>query len=458
MNKTDSLKHKTNIMKNRFFAVTAMMLMPVAIINAQENSGELKFTLQEAQEYAIQNNKMVKSAKLTIQASQKDVWTTISSGLPQVSADATLTDNLKLGVFVLTMKDPITGIDQTMIITMGMKYNIPVSATASMPLFNAPYYVGIETVKLAKKLSESNLKSTEIDTRQSVASAYYLILVSEESLRIVKENLSNLQETLKSTKAMYNTGLAEATDVDQMASNVTMTENSFRNLQNTIEVNYNLLRFQLGAKADTKIILTETLDDFVKEVNVDALLAQEFNYGNNIQYDLVEKQEQLSALNLKSQKVTVLPSLSGFFSYAKSGMGNEFSDMKWYPSSLVGMQLSVPIFASGLRHANIQKAKIELEKARNYKEMVSDQLSLQDKQLRYNLENADLQYRSQKDNVEVSKRVYSSMENKFKQGMASSLDLTQANSLYLQAENNYISSLMNLLQTKIALDKLLNNL
>jgi len=126
--------------------------------------------------------------------------------------------------------------------------------------------------------------------------------------------------------------------------------------------------------------------------------------------------------------------------------------MKWYPSSLVGMQLSVPIFASGQRYTNIQKAKIELEKARNYKEMVSDQLNMQDKQLRYNLENANHQYRSQKDNVEVSKRVYSSIENKFKQGMASSLDLTQANNLYLQAENNYISSLINLLQTKLALE------
>ncbi|HEX2967787.1 MAG TPA: TolC family protein, partial [Bacteroidales bacterium] len=59
---------------------------------------------------------------------------------------------------------------------------------------------------------------------------------------------------------------------------------------------------------------------------------------------------------------------------------------------------------------------------------------------------------------EISKRVYASTENKFRQGMASSLDLTQANSLYLQAENNYISALMNLMQTKLALDKLLNNM
>jgi outer membrane protein TolC len=90
--------------------------------------------------------------------------------------------------------------------------------------------------------------------------------------------------------------------------------------------------------------------------------------------------------------------------------------------------------------------------------MVSDQLLLQEKQLRYNLVNANLNYKSQKDNIDVAKRVYASMENKFRQGMASSLDLTQANSLYLQAENNYVSALMNLLQTKLALDKLLNNM
>jgi outer membrane protein TolC len=90
--------------------------------------------------------------------------------------------------------------------------------------------------------------------------------------------------------------------------------------------------------------------------------------------------------------------------------------------------------------------------------MISDQLQIQDKQLRYNLQNANIQYKSQKDNIDVSKRVYASMENKYKQGMASSLELTESNSLYLQAENNYISSLMNLLQTKLALDKLLNNM
>ena len=440
-------------MKNKqLLTISLLCFFNAGIIFPQTAGSDLKLTLKEAQTYALNNNKMVKSAKLTVDGSKTDVWTTIASGLPQISANATLTDNLKLGVFVMTMNGT------TMIITMGRQYNIPVTLQASMPLFNAPYYVGIETVKLAQKLTESNLQNTEIDTRQSVASAYYLILVSEESLRILKENLANLQETLKSTRAMFKSGLAEATDVDQMVSNVTMVENSFSNLQSTIEINYNLMRFQLGVKSDTKIILTETLEDLLKEINVNALLSQEFNTTANIQYDLVNKQEQMSALNLKAQKAKVLPSLSGFYSAATTGMGMKLSGMDWYPNSYLGLQLSVPIFASGQRYSSIQKAKIDLEKARNTKEMVSDQLKMQEKQLRFNLQNANMQYISQKGNVEVSKRVYSSMENKYKQGMASSLDLTQANQLYLLAENNYISSLLNLLQTKLSFDKLVNNI
>jgi outer membrane protein TolC len=327
-----------------------------------------------------------------------------------------------------------------------------------MLLFNAPLYIGIETTKLANKLSEKNLARTELDTKESVSTAYYLILVSERSLEILEANIANLNETLKSTRSMYSAGMAESTDVDQMVSNVTMVENTRSSMQRSIEMNYNLLRFQLGVNADTRIILSETLDNLTSEINVDVLLSQQFDQKQNLSYILIEGQEKMSSLALKSQKASVLPTLSGFYSYGINGMGDKVNTQQWFRNSMTGLQLSIPIFASGQKYSQIKKAQINYEKAKTTKEMVTEQLLLQEKQLRYNLVNANLQYNSQKDNVEVSKRVYASMENKYKQGMASSLDLTQANSLYLQAENNYISSLMNLLQTKLALDKLMNNI
>jgi outer membrane protein TolC len=446
-------------MKTKQLLTSSLLVLLTGGISSSQtaSSSELNLSLLEAQDYAIQHNKMVITSKLDVAASKLALWETISAGLPQVNASGSFTDNLKLMTTLLPGEffgQPGTKIP----VTFGSQFNSGASIQASMLLFNAPYYIGIETTKLAQRLSSDNLEKSELDTKESVGTAYFLILVSEKSLEILNVNIINLNETLKSTRSMFSAGMAEQTDVDQMVSNVTMVENSRSSLERTIELNYNLLRFQLGVSAETKITLKETLESLTREINVEALLSQQFDPAKNVNYRLMEGQELMSSLALKTQKASVLPTLSGFYNYGINGMGDKIPDQRWFRNSMTGVQLSIPIFASGQRYIRIKKAQINFDKARTTKDMVNEQLLIQEKQLRYNLVNANLQYNSQKDNVEVSKRVYASMENKFKQGVASSLDLTQANSLFLQAENNYISALMNLLQTKLALDKLLNNI
>jgi len=434
-----------------------LLLLPGLLLYGQEGNNEMRLSLAEAQEFAIANNKLVSAARSDVMASKAATWEAVSAALPEISATGSFTDNLKL-MTTLLPGEFFGQPGEKIPVTFGSQFNSSATVQASMLLFNAPLYIGIETSKLAQKLSEQSLEKSELDTREAVASAYYLILVSEKSLDIIKGNIDNLNETLKSTRAMFSAGMAEAVDVDQVSSNVTMVENTKSSLERTIELNYNLLRFQLGVDATTSIILTQTLDDFTTDINIEALLSQDFDHTKNVDYRLIEGQEKMSSLMLKSQKASVLPTVAGFYNYGTNGMGDKVSDLRWFQNSMAGLQLSIPIIASGQRYAKIKKAQINLEKAKTTREMVTEQLLLQEKQLRYNLVNANLQYKTQKDNVELSLRVYSSTENKYRQGMASSLELTQANSLYLQAENNYVSALMNLLQTKLALDKLLNNI
>jgi outer membrane protein TolC len=443
--------------KREILTVLLLSILCSGILSAQESESELKLSLKEAHYYAIQNNKMVLTAKKDVEASKIAVWETISNTLPQINASGSFTDNLKL-MTTLLPGDFFGRPGEKVPVTFGSQYNSGASIQASLLLFNAPVYIGIETTKLATKISQENLTKSELDTKESVSLAYYLILVSEKSLQIIEGNIKDLNETLKSTRAMFSAGMAESTDVDQIVSNLTMVENSRSSLQRTIELNYNLLRFQLGVDAATGIKLTQTLEQLTAEINVEALMEQQFDYKQNVSFKLIEGQEKMSALALKSQKAAVLPTLSGYYTYGTNGMGDKVSDQQWFPNSSTGLQLSIPIFASSQRYHSIKKAQINLEKAKTTKDMVTDQLLLQEKQLRYNLVNANMQYKSQRDNTEVAKRIYTSMENKFKQGMASSLELTQSNSLYLQAENNYVTALMNLFQTKLALDKLLNNI
>jgi outer membrane protein TolC len=340
----------------------------------------------------------------------------------------------------------------------GTIYDAAVGLSASTVIFNAPWLVGVQTAKMATTLARQGLTQTTLETKENVKNVYFLILTLKESLNVVDANLENLNAILVSTKAMYSVGMAEATDVDQMQSTVTLLENSRSSMLRSMEVNYNMLKFLLGVPGETAIDLTETLDDITGKIDVDALITEEFRMEDNITYQLIESQVAMSELALKSAKASALPSLAASIYYNRNGMGDELLHMQYFPSSAVAVQLQIPIFASGLRDAKIKRAKINLEKAGNSKSMVSEQLLMQERQLRYNLLSANEQFKSQKANIEIAGRVLNSFGNKYNQGMASSLDLTQANNNYLTAQNNYISALMNLLQTKVAFDKLMNKL
>jgi outer membrane protein TolC len=434
-----------------------LFFLIAAVINAQEEKLALTLSLEDAQEYALQHNKLIKASRLDVEVSNMARWEAISGGLPKVEGSASLNDNLK----IMTTLLPGEIIGQPGIyvpVQFGQQFNASYGVQVSQLLFNASYFVGLQTSKLAQDLSALGLEKSELDTREGVAQTYHLILVTEESLEVLAKNIDNLLEVLKSTEAMYEVGMAESTDVDQMRSNISMLENSMKSMERNIEVSYNLLRFQLGLDPEAEIKLTQSLDEFLEEIDVNLLTMQNLSLGSNMDYRLIEGQERMNELGVKMQKSAVLPTLAGFYSYAESGMGNKLNDLQWFPNSMIGLQLSVPIFASGERYSKIKKAELELDKIRTNKSLVTDQLLMQEKQLKFNLINAREQFESRKENIEVAGRVFTSVENKYKQGMASSLDLTQAHNNYLQAESDYISSLMSLLQNKLALDKLFNQL
>ncbi|MDM8003874.1 MAG: TolC family protein [Bacteroidota bacterium] len=421
-------------------------------LKAQETPQALSLSVDQAVEYALDHNRSVAAARYDLLASEKGVWEALAAGLPSIDASASLSYNLAIMTRIINFGGTPTAFK------FGTNYDASVGASLSTVVFNAPWLVGVETAKMASTLARQGLAQTTLDTKENIRNVYFLILTLKESMKVVEGNLENLNAILASTKAMYSVGMAEATDVDQMQSTVTMLENSKSSMLRTLEVNYNMLRFLLGVPAGTVLTLTDSLDGITAQIDVDALLAEEFRIEDNISYQLIESQHAMSELALKSAKASTLPSLAGSIYYNRTGMGDELMHMQYFPYSAVAVQMQIPIFASGLRSAKINKAKINLEKSLNTKSMVSEQLLMQERQLRYNLLNANEQFRSQKANIEIAGRVLDSFRNKYNQGMASSLELTQANNNYLTAQNNYISAIMNLLQTKVAFDKLMNKL
>ena len=122
------------------------------------------------------------------------------------------------------------------------------------------------------------------------------------------------------------------------------------------------------------------------------------------------------------------------------------------PNHVAGLNLSVPIFSGGMRQSQLNQKKIEMDVALRNKSMVQDQLYLQESTLKFNLSSALENYRTQKANVKIAKEMYQSFENKYKQGILSSLDLTQAHANYLNAENTFTTAILELFQAQLKLD------
>ncbi len=471
---------------NKVKLKTIAVLLGLSITAFGQDS-KLVLSLQDAINYALENNKTLHNARTEVEVKNEGVNEAFSGILPQVTAkvdymtyfgyeldfnlgstdvdpalaqeamNQTLTqyptwntsDYLASQAFESTLSSlmPSTAIKMTDQL-MG---NVQVGQL----IFNGQFFVGLQTAKMAKKLAEKSVISVELDVKENVMNSYYLVLISEETLKIIDQNVENLEEVLDKTQAMLNAGVAEATDVDQIRMQVTLLENTRRSMKRTVQLNYNLLRFQLGTAPDANIELSQDLHDFLNG-NVAMMTADvDFNYENNITYQLATSQTDLMDKMVSMQKWNYGPTVTGFYSYNAKVLTSGF-DMN--PNHAAGATISIPVFTGLDRVAKVNKAQLELDKARMNQSMVIDQLLLQEKQLRFEMQNALDNYMSQKENVEVAKRVYDSINRKFTYGMSSSLDLTNANNNYLQAESNFIQSQLTLLQAQLNLNKLMNSL
>jgi outer membrane protein TolC len=408
----------------------------------------LTLSLDKAIEYALQNNKVIQNARFSSQVAKEKIRETTAAGLPQISASADYNNFLGAQAELrLSESAPPAIIEFNP--TSTFKFNV------SQLVFSGSYYVGLQLSKLASQMAEMNSQKTELDVKEQVTRAYYLILISEKTLKIIEANRANSVVILEKTKNLSNAGIIEKTEVSKLAVMVTSVENAQKAAERQLEMAFNMLRFQLGVDAGVNIKLNTSLDDISQQNKFENVLINTFNIDNNTDFNLVLMQEKMRKSQISLERATYLPTLAGYYSYTGKILKPKF-DMT--PKNVIGLNLSIPIFSSGLRHSKLSQAKINLTIAENTKELVNKQLTIQEKQLRFNLSNMLEQYQNQKINIETAKEVLDNMNLKFQQGIVSSLELTSANNSYLSAESGYITTLFQLLDAELALRKLNGNL
>lgn len=448
-------------MKNTFKIVTLIFILCVLFISHGfgQQSVSRTFTLQEAIDFAVENNTNMKNSKESLFAAEARVKEIVGMGLPQLSASGSIVDNyiIPTSFIPAIIFDPNAQPGELVGVAFGTQYTGNAGINLQQMIFNGSYIVGLKASKTYTELARKDLIKTQTDVVEAIKKAYYGVLVSKERTELVDKNFQRLDSLLKQTKALYENGFAEKIDLNRIQVQYNNIVNLRNNASIGLEVSYNLLKFQMGLPVSEKIELADELETLEFQT-LDDDFGKDFQYSNRIEYNQLQVNKSLVELDIKNTKSQYLPSLNLFGSYGASYGTSSFNSMfqfgeNWRTLGSVGINASLPIFDGLQKSRIIQQKKTRLNQLENSLELVKNQIDLQQDQASKTFQSYVNTLRTQRENMKLSEEVYNVTVIKYQQGVGSNLEVVNADADFKEAQTNYYSALYDALIASVELEK-----
>ena len=412
----------------------------------REVPATLNLSLTEAQDYAVETNRSLRNASLAVQKAYAQRWQTIASMLP--SLDGSIGKTLMLNEDFKEHKINFMGQEGSM---SPWTYSL----TAAVGI-NGQAIVGALLNNVAIDMQKLNLQQSEDNLRANIKTSYASVLVLENVVKLLESSLANIEQMAEMTQRSVDVGAAEQTSADLIKVRVNTLKNNINaNLRST-QLAMNALKVLLDVPAETELVLTSTLEDFLSAEAVLSLLGNDFVLENNLNYQLLEKNVELAKKNVHMAGWAYGPTVSLALQSSRRDYGDSEGFTMMQSPHTVAFSVSMPLWSSGKRAAGVVEKKIALEEARNTFAETANNLGIQNEQLRYNLQNGYETYMNEKDNMAVTQRVFESTTNKFNQGAASNLDLVNASNDLITAQSSYVQAVLTLVNAQVELEKFLN--
>lgn len=418
------------------------------------------FTLQEAIDFALKNNYSAINADRDVIDAKKQKWETIATGLPQISGGVSYQNQLKQPVSVIPAEifggEPGTFAE----VVFAQPQTATATATLKQQIFDGSYIVGVQAAKAFLSYSANNKEKTQLEVRKAVTEAYGNVLLAQESISIFEKNKTNLEKNLFETAKIYENGLGDEESVEQLQITLSSVDNQLKNAIRLKSITLQMLNLVMGIATDAPTKLEDSLDDLTqKQINF-GLLETDFAMENNVDFKLATNLNEQRFFEWKLARSRALPTLNAFVNYGTAAFSDSFtflnSEQQWFDSSILGFDLSIPIFSSGKRSASTSRAKIALEKAKTQLTQAQEQIRLQLKNSKNNYILAIEQYETAKSNLNLAERIENKNQIKYTEGLASSFELRQAQTQLYDAQQGYLQSMVEVINKKTELETILN--
>jgi OMF family outer membrane factor len=338
-------------------------------------------------------------------------------------------------------------------IQFGVPNVINANLQLSMPLYNPQVYGAIQTTKIASELTELQYKKTEEQIYFEISNLYYNAQILHHQLAFIDSNLINANRLLKNMQLLNEQLLAKGTDVSKVKLQVAQLTTQKESISSKYEQVLNALKFAMGISIEQNLQI---------EANIQYQNTNEYTTSSTLDIRIIKTQNRLLSSELSTlNKTRFLPSLNLIGTYGTTGFGynglpNSFLD--FYPIGYAGIQLSYPLFNGTVTQRKINQKKLELQNGELQFSLITEQNTMQ-------IENAKLQRTIAKksvetttEQIELAKTIYEQTILQQKQGTASLTDVLLADNAFREAQQTYLSAVVDYLKTDLELKKLTGNI
>ena len=419
------------------------------LITSYFTQAQNAFSIKQAQEHALNNNYDIKNAQLDVEHASKKMQETLSVGLPQINADIEWQNFIEVPTTLVPASqfNPEAPDNIYTEMQFGIPHSTNASITASQLIFNGSYLVGLKAAKYFMKFAKTRKNLTESQIKDSVATAYFNVLIAKENSDFIESIVRIHKDIVEEIQEKYLNGFVEDLEVDRMSLILSQMEMQYANTQRQTEIAEAYLKLIIGSPLEDEIILSDSLEQLLN-ASVNFKL-EEAQIENRLEYKMADMKIRLKELDMRRYQSDHLPTISAFASIGRNAMGVDFNafeeNVNWYPSQLVGVKISLPIFDGLGGMAKTQQARLIYEQAKNDKNQITANLKLAFLASQSNYLNAISNYNHEQNNVILSKKIYDKTLEKYREGLVSSIELSEAGSDYLETSTNLSQSIYNLL-------------
>jgi outer membrane protein len=426
---------------------------------SQQEAEVLEISYRDALQYALEHSTEMRQARVDLEIAGKSIWEITASGLPQV--DASIGYQYFFQIPTQLVPAEFFGGEQGEFVEIrfGTQQNMSAQASVSQMIFDGSYIVGLRASRIYRQLALETLERSELEVRNRVAETYFLVLLSRDNLAINRESLSNMETILAETEEIMRAGFTDQINVDQLRLSVSNLKTAVSNLESQYELTVNLLKFQMGLEIEREIRPVDSLDELFRDMITEADLAigEAFDHEQHIDYRIMLSRQMMDFMALRREQSFSLPRITASLSYQEMAMRDEFNfadrGKPWFPSSFVAVNMTIPIFSSGLRSSRVSQARLELQKAEMATRQVSESLKLQIAEAGARFRTARDQYFDERENLDLAERIFRQTTVMHREGLSTSMELTQAQNQLLSTRSRYFGAMFDLINARNELER-----